>query len=69
MCVCNYMCIRSELEQLGLVILAAFVILVSGGGTGMWVYSPGTCATEAPKGTQQHLLFTLLICKLLKKIN
>lgn len=32
------------------------------------MYSPGTCATEAPKGTQQHVLITLLICKIFKKI-
>lgn len=44
----------------------AFVILVSVGGsyrdTGVLPRDP-----EAPKGTQEHSLFTLLVCKLFKK--
>lgn len=44
----------------------AFVILVSAGGsywdTGVLPRDP-----EAPKGTQEHSLFTLLMCKLFKR--
>lgn len=44
----------------------AFVILVSAGGSyrdkGVLPRDP-----KAPKGTQEHSLFTLLMCKLFKK--
>lgn len=55
-CDCNYMCIRRGLEQLGLVILPAFVILMSEGGRyrDMGVLPRDVCY-RGPKGTQQHL--------------
>lgn len=51
---CNYMCIWRGFEQLGRVILAAFVIHMSVGGShaGTRMYSPETCGKFAPREIQ-----------------